>query len=364
MKKVQPDDVWREIRRAVETETGVRIGREAAARLQLVASVTPPAAGPLKQEKAVTSRDVTVLLADLRGFTAISEAYPARTVFDALNRYLVKMCEIVASNGGTVDKCMGDAVMAVFGTYKRDDRDAHRAVTCAVQMQIAMDDINRDNASRGFPAIYMGVGINTGIVMAGLLGSDVHREFTVIGDQVNLASRIESLSLRGQALISEATFRRCREFILAREAMQVHVQGKSRAVRVREVQAIPSLNLTLPRQTRRNSPRVEVHIPFSYRILVDKIVLPQIREGTIREIGYQGILAKVKRGLKEDVDILVEFDLPLINFQVREVYAKVRHIRHHNGHHLAGIEFTSVNQRVDRKLRYFVQLLIQGHPEK
>ncbi len=359
MKDVHRGNAWRDIRRAVEIETGVPIGREAAARLELVL-----AASALKKEKAGSSRDVTVLLTDLRGFTAISEAYPARTVFDALNRYLVRMCEIVAANGGTVDKFMGDAVMALFGAYGRDDRDPHRAVTCAVQMQIAMNEINRDNALRGFPPIYMGAGINTGKVMAGLLGSDVHREYTVIGDPVNLASRIESLSLRGQVLISEATFRRCREFVLAREPMHVHVKGKSKAVLVREVQAIPSLSLSVTRQTRRNSPRVEVHIPFTYRMVVNKIVLPQVREGTIRDMGYQGILAKVKRGLKEDADILVEFDLPLIGVHVREVYAKVRHIRHHGGHHLAGIEFTSVNQRVDRKLRYFVQLLIHGHPEK
>lgn len=362
MKKVHPGDVWRDIQRAVAAETGVRIGSEAAARLQLVLSATPRAAGPLM--KAGHSRDVTVLLTDLRGFTAISEAYPARTVVKALNRYLTRMCEIVESNGGTVDKFMGDAVMVLFGAYRRNDRDPRHAVTCAVQMQIAMDEINRDNAMRGFAPIYMGAGINTGAVMAGLLGSNVYHEYTVIGDQVNLASRIESFSLRGQVLISEATFRRCRGFVLARGPMQVHVKGKSKPVRVREVQSIPSLGLTVPRQTRRNSPRVEVHITFTYQMVIGKIVLPQKRKGTICDIGYQGILAKVRHGLKEDADILVEFDLPLIGGHVREIYAKVRHVRHHSGHHLAGLEFTSLNPRVERRLRYFVQLLIQGHPEK
>lgn len=362
MKEVHSDRVLRDIQRAVAAETGVRIGRDAATRLQHVLAAAQSAVGPLR--KAGTSSDVTVLLTDLRGFTAISEAYPARTVVKALNCYLTRMCEIVVSNGGTVDKFMGDAVMVLFGAYRRDDRDPRRAVTCAVQMQIAMAEINRDNASRGFPPLYMGVGINTGAVMMGLLGSEVHREYTVIGDHVNLASRIESFSLRGQILISEATFRRCRGFALARGPMQVHVKGKSKSVQIREVQAIPSLGLTVPRQSRRNSPRVEVHIPFTYQMVVDKIVLPQRREGTIRDIGYQGILARVKHGLKEDADILVEFDMPLIGGHVREIYAKVRRVRHHSGHYLAGIEFTSVNQRVDRKLRYFVQLLIQGHPKK
>jgi len=362
LKEGHPDGVLGDIQRAVATETGVRIGSEAAARLQQVLSAAPREAGP--PMAAGNSRDVTVLLTDLRGFTAISEAYPAHIVVEALNRYLTRMVEIVVSNGGTIDKFMGDAVMVLFGAHRRNVRDPLRAVTCAVQMQIAMAEINRDNAAKGFPPIFMGAGINTGAVMAGLLGSDVHNEYTVIGDQVNLASRIESFSLRGQVLISDATYRRCRGFVVARESMLVHVKGKSKPVQVREVQAIPSLGLTVPRQTLRDSPRVEVRIPFTYQLVVDKIVLPEKHKATIRDLGYQGILGKVTHDLKADTDILVEFDLPLIGGRVRDLYAKVCHVRHHGGHHLAGIEFTSVTKPVDRKLRHFVQLLIQGHPEK
>ena len=233
-------------------------------------------------------------------------------------------------------------------------------MTCALQMQLAMDEINRDNKARGLPHLYMGAGINTGRVLAGLLGSSQHHEYTVIGDEVNLASRIESMSLRGQVLISEATFARCKGFVTAKAPMQVYVKGKSKPVRVREVEGLPALGLTVPRRTRRSSPRVEVKIPFTFRVIVNKIVMPRVYKGMIHDIGYQGIRAEMKHAIKEGADISLEFKLSLTHGHERNIYGKVRHVRHKHGHRVAGIEFTSISQRVEEDIRYFVQLLIQG----
>jgi adenylate cyclase len=362
MNKGDANDVLHDIQRAVAAETGVRINRQSAVRLQQALSPLTRTAVP--QQKDGKSREVTVLITDLRGFTAIAETYSARKVVDALNRYLGRMCEIAVSNGGMIDKFMGDSVMVLFGAHRRNVDDARHAVTCAVQMQIAMDEINRDNALCGLPPLFMGIGINTGEVMAGNLGSALYTEYTVIGKEVNLASRIESFTLRGQVLISEKTFESCRGYAAARTPMLVRVKGSSKSVRVREVKGIPLLGLEIPIRNMRNSPRVEVRIPFTYQIVIDKIVLPQRYDGTIRDIGYQGILAEVKHGLKKHTDILLEFDLSLIGSQAREIYAKVRRIRHLRGHSLAGIEFTSVSRRVERDFRYFVQLLIQGSQKK
>jgi adenylate cyclase len=123
-----------------------------------------------------------------------------------------------------------------------------KAVLTAVEMQIAMDEINRDNKQLGMPELFMGIGINTGVVMAGLLGSDLYSEYTVIGDEANLTSRIEAFSLRGQILVSQNTFERCRDFVKTSDPMQVHVKGKADPVSLREVLAIPSLNVEVPRQ--------------------------------------------------------------------------------------------------------------------
>jgi adenylate cyclase len=254
--------------------------------------------------------------------------------------------------------------MLLFGAPQRADDDARRAVVCAAQMQIAMDEVNRDHAARKLPELYMGIGINTGRVMAGLLGSELHSEYTVIGDEVNFASRIETFSLRGQVLVSESTFERCRGFAATAAPMDVHVKGKSQPVRLHEVLAIPSLGLQVPRHEVRKSPRVEVKIPFTYQSVVDKIVMPQLRTGVILDLGYHGVFAEVEPGLEAHSDIRLGLDLSLIGSRANDVYAKVRGTRSNNGRCMASIEFTSVSVPSELAIRQFVQTLIQGSPTK
>ncbi len=358
------EDVLQRIQKLIGAETGVELGRDAATRLHAALaigsgiSIDSPATGE------ATSSEVTVLLADLRGFTSISEAYPARTVLEVLNRYLGRMCEIAVRNGGTIDKFMGDSVMVLFGAPQRAEDDARRAVTCAVQMQMAMHDINRDHASRKLPELYMGIGINTGRVMAGVLGSALHSEYTVIGDEVNLASRIETFSLRGQVLISDSTFERCRGFAATAAPMDVRVKGKSLPVRLHEVLSIPSLDLRLPRQEIRKSPRVEVKIPFTYQNVVEKIVMPRRCTGVALDLGYNGIYAEVEPGLDAHSDIRLGLDLSLIGGSANDLYAKIVGLRAKNGRCLASMEFTSVSVPSDLAIRQFVQTLIQGSPLK
>jgi adenylate cyclase len=362
MKKPLPGEILRRIQDAVTAVTGASVGSEAAARLHaMLSSALGPATAP---READSSREVSILLADLRGFSSIAEANPVHRVLEVLNRYLAPMCEIAIDNGGTIDKFMGDAIMVVFGAPQSGADDARRAVTCAVQMQIAMVKLNRDQASKGLPPLFMGAGINTGHVMVGLLGSQLHSEYTVIGDEVNLASRIEAFSLRGQVLISESTFDRCRDFVSAGAPMEVHVKGKSNPVRLREVIAISSLGLQIPRQDVRHSPRVETRIPFTYQTMVDKIVMPTQHTGVALDVGYNGIFAEVEPGLTEHAEILLELDLSLIGRHADNVYAKVRGIRSDRGGNFASIEFTSISGQSAADIRHFVQLLIQGSPTK
>jgi class 3 adenylate cyclase len=106
---------------------------------------------PSGLKKGWSSREVTVLLTDLRGFSAIADSISGRDMLAVLNRYLTQMCEIAIANGGSIDKFIGDAVMVLFGAPHRLASHARRAVTCALQMQLAMDEINRDNKARGHP---------------------------------------------------------------------------------------------------------------------------------------------------------------------------------------------------------------------
>jgi adenylate cyclase len=346
------------IRDAVTKETGVSIDTDAAMRLAL-------ALLPMRRNSADPSvphscQQVSVLLADLRGFSAISEDMPAHRVPEMLNRYLVSMSRIAVRNGGTIDKFIGDAVMVLFGAPDAQPDDARRAVTCAVEMQVAMAEINRDLLAQGLPALYMGAGINTGVVMAGTLGSDLHAEYTVIGDEVNVTSRIEAYCLRGQVLISEATYANCADFVETAPPFEVQVKGRSRPVRLREVTAIPTLGLKLPRQEIRKSLRVEVHMPINYRLMINKVIVPTVHTGKVVDMSYYGMLAEVEPGLREHDEVMMTLGLSLADAGEVEICGRIRSIRPMDGKLMAGVEFSSVSPGGDERIRRFVQLLIQG----
>ena len=151
------------------------------------------------------NRVVTIMLADLRGFTAISDKLPATDVVRMLNGFLAAMSRIITAHHGTIDKFMGDAVMAIFGAPVSRDDDALRAARCAIEMHHALLAVNDEHLSSGLPMLDMGVALHTGEVVVGNIGSDLRTEYSVIGSNVNLAARIESLSVGGQVLISDAT---------------------------------------------------------------------------------------------------------------------------------------------------------------
>ena len=229
MTEALPEETLRRIQEIVAAETGATFAPEAAARLYAALATAFGKAAPALLETDRTC-EVTVLLADLRGFTWISEAFPVGTVLELLNRYLARMCEIAVRNGGTIDKFMGDSIMLLFGSPQGGPDDARRAVVCAAQMQIAMHDVNREHAARKLPELFMGIGINTGRVMAGRLGSELHSEYTVIGDEVNLASRLEALNkdYGTRIIVSASTRRAAGPERFAFEAIgEVQVRGRT-----------------------------------------------------------------------------------------------------------------------------------------
>jgi len=345
------------IRSIVARDTGKPLGATAQTELEAVLhELTGETHAAVGGE--FLSREVTILLADLRGFTAIAAAHPAGVVIRLLNPCLIKMIEIVYRHQGTIDKFMGDSIMVLFGAPVSRADDVRRALACAVEMQLTMSVVNLAHKDQGMPELFMGIGINTGTVLAGTLGSERYSEYTVIGDEVNLASRIEAFSLRGQVLISQSTYELCRDFVEANEPMDIHVKGKPRPVSLREVVAIPSLGLKVPRQENRRSHRIEVKLPARFRIVQAKIVLPETRAALVRDIGYHGMLIEPDHELPLHTEIKLEFDLPLVNYEVRDVYAKVVSRNEVGGVQRVGIEFTSLPAETNMKIQLFVQLLI------
>ena len=182
-------------------------------------------------------REVTVLFSDLRGFTSISEQLEPEQIIDQLNEYFTAMVSVVFEHRGTVDKFVGDMIMAIFGAPLSDDHHADHAVQCARAMQSKLVELNREWSAQGRPAFQSGVGINTGEVVVGNLGSARMQSYTVIGDAVNLGARIESLCKQFDAeiLISEFTRNELTASYEIEEKGAVTVKGKTQPVTIFEI---------------------------------------------------------------------------------------------------------------------------------
>ena len=150
-------------------------------------------------------RELTVMMSDLRGFTAMSERMPAHDLLSMLNHYLGEMTEIIQKNGGTIIEFIGDGIMAIFGAPAPSEVHATQAVVAAVEMESRMKEINRWNEAHGYPDLLMGIGINTGEVIVGNIGSEKRTKYGVTGANVNLCGRIESYTVGGQVLIAPTT---------------------------------------------------------------------------------------------------------------------------------------------------------------
>jgi len=183
-------------------------------------------------------RDMTVLFSDIRGFTTITERGQPEAIVDMLNEYFTKMVEIVFRYNGTLDKFVGDMVMALFGAPVDDPRHADHAVEAALDMVAELQKLNEGWAREGRLAdLDIGIGINTGDMIAGNFGSEAIMSYTVIGDAVNLGARLESLNKQygTRILISEATKQRLVGRYNFRALGEVVVKGKTQPVAVFEV---------------------------------------------------------------------------------------------------------------------------------
>jgi class 3 adenylate cyclase len=184
------------------------------------------------------NRFVTVLFADIRGFTALTEGMEPQQVIGLLNECMEYLSQAIDAEGGVVDKYIGDEVMAVFGAPVTQDDHARRAVRAALRMREGMQAFNATRAARGDVPLQIGVGINSGLAVAGNMGSRNRLNYTVVGDTVNLASRLAGQAVGGEILVSGATLRLAGPGVIAPPRGGRHVRGFSSEVEVYAVEGL------------------------------------------------------------------------------------------------------------------------------
>ncbi|MEL6250157.1 MAG: adenylate/guanylate cyclase domain-containing protein, partial [Cyanobacteria bacterium J06627_15] len=182
-------------------------------------------------------KDVTVLFSDIRGYTTLTENLEAAAVVSMLNEYFETMVEAVFNHEGTLDKFIGDALMAVFGAPLPLQNHAWASVQAALDMRYRLVAFNRDRNAKNQPEIRIGIGISSGEVVSGNIGSQRKMEYTVIGDGVNLSSRLEGITKQYgcDIVLSEHTYNLCKENIWVRELDSTRVKGKQKPVKIYEL---------------------------------------------------------------------------------------------------------------------------------
>ncbi len=181
------------------------------------------------------NQTITVLFADIRGFTRISEHAPPEKIVGLLNKYFSAMTDIIFAHGGTLDKYLGDGLMALFGAPTSTPEDASNAINAAVAMQRRILGINQELIAEGFPELGVGIGLHTGEATVGYIGSERRSEYTAIGDTVNTASRLESNARGGEILVSDGTAKAAHSRYKLRPRDPINVKNREQPVVLWEV---------------------------------------------------------------------------------------------------------------------------------
>lgn len=269
-------------------------------------------------------RRVTILMSDLRGFTAISERLPAEHVVDIINFYLGEMTEIIHTRKGTIDEFIGDAILVIFGAPEIRADDARRALACAVEMQLAMGRVNQRNRELGYPEIAQGIGINTGDLVVGNIGCHKRFKYGVVGQNVNLTARIESYTVGGQILISESTREACGEILRIDDQFEVTPKGFKEPITIYEVGGIGGqFNLFLPEKRVQSLPDLKTAVPIRFMIIQGKRVCEERHDGRI--IRYEDQMAdmRTETPMERMTNLRFEIADPSAQAPDAEIYAKV-----------------------------------------
>jgi PAS domain S-box-containing protein len=301
-------------------------------------------------------RKVTMLMSDLRGFTSMSERLAPARVVNMLNRYLTSMVGVIKNYQGTIDEFIGDAIFVLFGAPTWQENDAQRAVACAVAMQLAMDAVNEENRKEDLPELEMGIGIHTGQVVLGNIGSSERMKYGVVGSQVNLTSRIQSYTTGGQILISETTRHEVGRMLKSGKQMEIKAKGIEHPITLFEALGIGGPYKLLLPETSEELVSLAKEIPLHYEVLEGSQTNGVIAKGMLTKISCKGAEAR----LESPVPSLSNLKMRLMDTRGAEMpgilYGKVLGSAAQTDESVA-IRFTSVPPEITSLIRKLISSL-------
>ncbi|MBF0100928.1 MAG: histidine kinase [Desulfobacterales bacterium] len=301
-------------------------------------------------------REVTIMMSDLRGFTAIGEHLSPEKVVGIINIYLEIMTEIIIKYNGTIDEIIGDALLIIFGAPIMRDDDPLRAVSCALEMQLAMKEVNDRCQQAGYTEVQMGIGINTGSVVVGNIGSKKRVKYGVVGRNVNLTSRIESYTVSGQVFISEKTKEACGDILRIDDVLEVMPKGVKHPIFIYEIGGIGGeYQIYLPEKKPLELVVLSLPLQVYFNELADKHASNKLFTGTITQISPKGAEMISPVTVEKLTNIKLILSDSGEDGLTGEIYAKVVHLQLEK-QAILSLYFTSVSPDADlfiaRLLRY------------
>ena len=251
-------------------------------------------------------RELTILMSDLRGFTALSERMPAQALLAMVNHYLAEMTEIIQRRGGTIIEFIGDGIMAIFGAPAPSDAHAAEAVTAAVEMQARMTEVNSWNAARGYPQLQMGIGINTGEVIVGNIGSEKRTKYGVVGSHVNLAGRIESYTVGGQVLIAPSTRQAVTASLEIAQELQILPKGVQEPLTISCVTAVGEPYCVRCASAQTPPEPLRVPVPVFFRCIREKHTDASDTPGVLTALSRTGAVLQTELTLNVFDNLLLQ----------------------------------------------------------
>ena len=288
-------------------------------------------------------RQVTILMSDVRGFTALAECLEPQEVMTFLNRYLEAMVDVILAYRGTIIEMLGDGLLVLFGAPLSRDDDAERAVACALAMQLRMEDINALHRQAGLPDVEMGIGIHTGEVVVGHIGSQQRTKYGVVGSAVNLTGRIEAYTTGGQILISPTTYAATATLLTVSQQMTVAPKGVAAPLTLYAVSGIRgshALCLPTPTETLVALPQA---LAVRYTVLEGKFAGSTLYVGRVVKLAPRTAELHVDQPVAAFSNLKLYFLRPSGEVMPGELFAKVVEARPEETSKVV-VRFTSISE--------------------